>query len=139
MELQEQMMLLKVCTAINILTVKAIAHAWTILGDEEKRSNYNRFGIDGGSSRGVGANPFAHNGFGGRHHQFEGEISPEDLLRMFMGGGGGFGGGRDFILLRFNTFYQSSILGQAFEIELNFIKEGSEMQEMQKMTILQLH
>ena len=74
----------------------AIAHAWTVLGDEEKKSNYDRFGIDSESSSrggGGGGNPFAHAGFGGgRHHQFEGEISPEDLLRMFMGGGG-FGGG----------------------------------------------
>ena len=96
MELQELMKRLKVHISF-ILTVKAIAHSWSVLGDEEKKSNYDRFGIDSESSRGGGGNPFSQagfEGFGRRHQQFEGEISPEDLLRMFMGGrgfGGGFG------------------------------------------------
>ena len=81
------------------------------MGDEEKRSNYDRFGIDSESSRGGGGgNPFAQGFGGGRHRQFEGEISPEDLLRMFMGGGA-FGGGfgpqfgrkRDKCSLAFNS------------------------------------
>ncbi|KAJ3332114.1 hypothetical protein HDU91_003174, partial [Kappamyces sp. JEL0680] len=60
-----------------------------------KRTNYDRYGIDSESSRGGGGggNPFQNAGFQGfgGHPGFEGEISPEDLLRMFMGGGA-FGG-----------------------------------------------
>ena len=71
----------------------AIGHAWAVLGDSDKRGNYDRFGIDSESSRGGGGggNPFAQGGFAG-HPGFEGQLSPEDILRMFMGGGGGFGG-----------------------------------------------
>ncbi|KAJ2999148.1 DnaJ (Hsp40), sub B, member 12 [Globomyces sp. JEL0801] len=75
----------------------ALSHAWTVLGETDKRSNYDRFGIDSESnSRGGGGGGF-HPGFGhgfGGHHQFQGELSPEDLIRMFMGGGafGGMGG-----------------------------------------------
>ncbi|KAJ3307123.1 DnaJ sub B member 14 [Kappamyces sp. JEL0829] len=74
---------------------KAIGHAWTVLSDADKRTNYDRYGIDSESSRGGGGggNPFQNAGFQGfgGHPGFEGEISPEDLLRMFMGGGA-FGG-----------------------------------------------
>ncbi|KAJ3326272.1 hypothetical protein HDV06_000148 [Boothiomyces sp. JEL0866] len=74
---------------------KAIGHAWTVLGDEQKRSSYDRFGIDSessgnrGSSSGFGGHP-GFQGFGG-HPGFQGEVTPEELLRMFMGGGA-FGG-----------------------------------------------
>ena len=69
---------------------KAISHAWTVLGDESKKSDYDRFGVDSESSEGrraQGRNPFGqfphnHTGF-----QFQGgEIDPEELLRAFMGG-----------------------------------------------------
>ena len=67
---------------------KAISHAWTVLGDEEKKSNYDRFGIDGETNNGrraQAANPFGQ--FHGHHHGFQGgEIDPEELLRAFMGG-----------------------------------------------------
>jgi DnaJ-class molecular chaperone len=69
-----------------------------VLGDVQKRSNYDRFGIDSEStSRPSPAQQFG--GFGGRPG-FEGEVSPEDLLRMFMGGGFGSGfGGTSFSIL----------------------------------------
>ncbi|KAJ3272996.1 DnaJ, sub C member 18 [Terramyces sp. JEL0728] len=75
---------------------KAIGHAWTVLGDEQKRSSYDRFGIDSESSgnRGGGSGFGGHSGFQGfgGHPGFQGEVTPEELLRMFMGGGA-FGGG----------------------------------------------
>lgn len=69
---------------------KAISHAWTVLGDSNKRSSYDRFGVDSEAPNGGGGgqSPFQAQGFEG----FGGQVSPEDLLRMFMGGGG-FGGG----------------------------------------------
>ena len=81
----------------------AIGHAWTVLGDPDKKSNYDRFGVDSESSSrgggGGGGNPFASHGFHGfgGHPGFEAEISPEELLRMFMGGGA-FGGGPQFCI-----------------------------------------
>ena len=90
-EHQEQMMPLKV-----FISNVAIGHAWTVLGDADKRANYDRYGIDSEASRGGqggGGGGGMHPGF--RQQGFEGELSPEDLLRMFMGGnafGGGFGG-----------------------------------------------
>jgi DnaJ family protein B protein 12 len=70
---------------------KAIGHAWTVLGDSDKRANYDQYGIDSESSS--RPSPAGFSGFRGRPG-FEGDISPEDLLRMFMGGGfgPGFGG-----------------------------------------------
>ncbi|KAJ3411722.1 ATP-dependent RNA helicase dbp6 [Chytridiales sp. JEL 0842] len=75
---------------------KAIGHAFAVLGDEGKKEQYDRFGVDpessgrgggggGGFSRGGGGHPFAQGGFGE-------EISPEDLFNMFFGGDLGGGG-----------------------------------------------
>ncbi|KAI9330478.1 hypothetical protein DFJ73DRAFT_800053 [Zopfochytrium polystomum] len=73
---------------------KAIGHAFAVLGDERKKEQYDRFGIDPESSAGrsaastSGGGPsaaFQRGGFGE-------EISPEDLFNMFfadLGGGGG--------------------------------------------------
>jgi DnaJ family protein B protein 12 len=71
---------------------KAIGHAWTVLGDSDKRRNYDNYGIDSeAASNGRSAHP-GFQGFGGRQRGgFEGELTPEDLLRMFMGGNS-FGG-----------------------------------------------
>ena len=88
---------------------KAISHAWTVLGDEEKKDNYDRFGIDGESNHGrraQAANPFAQ--FHRHHHQrFHGaEIDPEELLRAFMGGQFG---GTGFSNI-FNRFWSSTTI-----------------------------
>ncbi|KAJ3186742.1 hypothetical protein HDU85_007562 [Gaertneriomyces sp. JEL0708] len=69
---------------------KAIGHAFAVLGDADKKANYDRFGIDseaspssggGGVPRGFGRSPF------------ETEITPEELFNMFFNGGGFPGAG----------------------------------------------
>jgi DnaJ homolog subfamily B member 12 len=74
---------------------KAIAGAFSVLGDADKKSNYDRYGIDSAESASAGnrssSQPFR--GFGG--DDFNGQVSPEELFRMFMGGdqmGGQFPG-----------------------------------------------
>lgn len=82
---------------------KMVSRAFQILGDKDKKAQFDRFGGDpdsrfGGGGGGPTASPFS--GFarspgGGRGPMFEEEISPEELFRQFFGGGGmgGFGGG----------------------------------------------
>ena len=63
------------------------------MGDSDKKANYDSFGVDSESSGNRAPNPFqGFQGFGGQQG-FDGHISPEELLRTFMGGGGGFRAG----------------------------------------------
>eukprot|EP00753_Platysulcus_tardus_P002694 PLAT1181.1.p1 GENE.PLAT1181.1~~PLAT1181.1.p1 ORF type:complete len:390 (-),score=140.82 PLAT1181.1:89-1258(-) len=57
---------------------KNIAQAWDVLGDKEKRENYDQFGKEEA--------PRAHynSAFHGRHPH---EVDPEELFNMFFGGG----------------------------------------------------
>jgi len=69
-----------------------ITEAWEVLGDEQKRQQYDQFGhaASGGGHPFQGGNPFQ--GFGGGGGM---QFDMEDLLGgMFGGGGGGFGGQR---------------------------------------------
>lgn len=69
-----------------------ITEAWEVLGDEQKRQQYDQFGhaASGGGHPFQGGNPFQ--GFGGGSGM---QFDMEDLLGgMFGGGGGGFGGQR---------------------------------------------
>lgn len=61
---------------------KAIGGAFAVLGDQDKRASYDRFGIDSSES----ANAPQHTAFRGFDGQeFRGQVSPEELFRMFMG------------------------------------------------------
>ncbi|KAI8812015.1 hypothetical protein BJ742DRAFT_706077 [Cladochytrium replicatum] len=73
----------------------AIGHAMAVLSDTDKRSKYDRYGIDpenraaSAAASSTSASPFR----GGFGQDFETEISPEDLFNMFfgdMGPGGPF-------------------------------------------------
>lgn len=82
---------------------KMVSRAFQILGDKDKKRQFDQTGGDpdsrfggGGGGGGPTASPFA--GFRGQGMRaggpgFEAEISPEDLFRQFFGGGmgGGFG------------------------------------------------
>ncbi|KAJ3027206.1 UNVERIFIED_CONTAM: hypothetical protein HDU68_004256 [Siphonaria sp. JEL0065] len=74
---------------------KAINHSWTVLGDEGKKEQYDRYGVDPdarGSVGGGARNPFSRGGvFTGGHPGFQ-EVNPEELFNMFFGemGGNGF-------------------------------------------------
>ncbi|EGF77257.1 hypothetical protein BATDEDRAFT_14248 [Batrachochytrium dendrobatidis JAM81] len=84
---------------------KAISHAFTVLGDSDKKEHYDRYGIDPDTRAGAAAASRGGAGFRGFNGQrFEGDISPEDLFRMFMGGDDfpGFGGAG------FHTFSSNS-------------------------------
>ena len=77
---------------------KMVAGAFSVLGDKEKRDQFDRYGIDPGNrfanaQAQAQQNPFA--GFqrrgGGGGGFGEAEISPEEMFARFFGGGG-FGG-----------------------------------------------
>lgn len=88
-----------------------ISRAFQILSDSDKKSAYDKYGIDadtrgagGGGGSGPGGGGFAsgfgrQGGFGGGGMRgrggpmFEEEINPEDIFRQFFGGGG-MGGGQ---------------------------------------------
>lgn len=62
---------------------KEVSAAYDVLGDEQKRNEYNQFG-DEGLQAGAG---------GGGGGGFPGGMNPHDIFaQMFGGGGGGFGG-----------------------------------------------
>ncbi len=73
---------------------KEIQSAYDVLGDKQKRENYDRFGTAEPGGFGGGGSPFGRGGAGGGGSPF-GNVNPEDLsdlLRQF-GGLGGMGGG----------------------------------------------
>ncbi|KAL7753280.1 Chaperone protein dnaJ [Sorochytrium milnesiophthora] len=71
---------------------KKVSKAFGVLSDEDKRRQYDQFGMDpeqrGGGGGGGG---FGHGG-GGRYQGFDGEIDPEELFRAFFGDMSGFSG-----------------------------------------------
>ncbi|KAI9136898.1 hypothetical protein BKA69DRAFT_1101501 [Paraphysoderma sedebokerense] len=71
---------------------KAVSKAFAILGDEDKRRQYDQYGFDpdSRSAAGPSMSGFRSQRFHGE--AFEGEIDPEELFRMFFGdlGGPGF-------------------------------------------------
>nr|KAJ3414990.1 hypothetical protein HK105_001626 [Polyrhizophydium stewartii] len=74
---------------------KAIGHAFAVLGDPDKRDQYDRYGVDPESRGAAAAARSGGAGFRGFDgNRFESEITPEELFRMFMGGDEfpGFGG-----------------------------------------------
>lgn len=70
---------------------KMISVAFSVLGDEEKRRNFDRFGVSstngsgpGGTTSGPFASPFgAHFASPGFNFHESGEISPEELFNLF--------------------------------------------------------
>ncbi|KAJ3237019.1 hypothetical protein HDU78_004283 [Chytriomyces hyalinus] len=70
----------------SILSTSAISHAFTVLGDEGKKEQYDRYGVDPESSAsrsgGGGGNPFAR---GGGHFHGAHEVDPEEIFNMFFG------------------------------------------------------
>ncbi|HVS39252.1 MAG TPA: J domain-containing protein [Gemmataceae bacterium] len=70
---------------------KEIQSAYDVLGDKQKRENYDRFGTAEPGGFAGGGSPFGRGG-----QSFSGNVNPEDLsdlLRQFGMGGGGAGGG----------------------------------------------
>jgi len=88
---------------------KMVSRAFGVLGDKEKREQFDRTGGDpdsrfgqaqaqnpfsGFASRAGGGGGGRPPGFGGRGGgMFDEDISPEEMFARFFGGGGGFGGG----------------------------------------------
>lgn len=62
---------------------KLVAKAFSVLGDEQKRRDYDRFGAHDSTTTRM-RNPFH-----SHSHSHEGDITPEDLFNLFFGGGGG--------------------------------------------------
>jgi DnaJ-class molecular chaperone len=79
---------------------KEVQEAYDLVGDKEKRAQFDRFGFAGpqaGPFGGGGGGPFRWGGGeGGQNFRFEG-VNPEDLASIFgQFGGGAGGGGPDF-------------------------------------------
>lgn len=73
---------------------KAISRAYEVLGDKDKRAQYDQFGsayFESGGPRGPGAGPQ-----GGPQGGFGGFSDPRDIFSQMFGGGGGGGGGASF-------------------------------------------
>ena len=99
---------------------KEAQHAYSVLGDEQKRRNYDQFGSD--------AERFSGQGFGG----FQGDFS--DIFESFGFGGGfsdffsGFGGrggpkrGED-IAVRLNLTFEEAAFGAKKEVEFERIED----------------
>ncbi|VDM61312.1 unnamed protein product [Angiostrongylus costaricensis] len=63
---------------------KALGNAYAVLSNEEKRKQYDTYGIDGGNvSRGTRGDFFEYD----YAHGFDAEFSPEEIFNMFFGGG----------------------------------------------------
>jgi DnaJ-class molecular chaperone len=91
---------------------KAIGHAFAVLSNEEKRKQFDQFGIDSesraSSSQSFRQHPFA--------QPFEGEITPEDLFNMFFNNMQGNGKLLDMFNGKVSFFNQLDLV-----LELNFI------------------
>lgn len=100
---------------------KTISVAFSVLGDEEKRRNYDRYGVSsmngsGPSGAGGFASPFGSAGFGpGASFSFHnnGEISPEELFNLFFNAAfaqqqqqNPFGAGQFFFSTNFHPHHQ---------------------------------
>ncbi|KAL3896984.1 MAG: hypothetical protein SGCHY_003727 [Lobulomycetales sp.] len=82
---------------------KAIGAAFAVLSDKEKRSNYDRFGVDSSSSTASGARQ-ARNPFAGAGGFADGdEIDPAELFNMFFGQMAAHQGGAAGPGFRFNV------------------------------------
>ena len=87
----------KVCSFFHncsskMLTCTAIGHAFAVLGDRDKKSAYDVYGVDPESAGGRRPPPSSrghpmHHNFAARsgYQSFDGDISPEDLFNMFFG------------------------------------------------------
>jgi curved DNA-binding protein CbpA len=74
---------------------KRISKAFEVLNDPQSRAHYDRYG-EADPSRPLGNGPFHQGGGGGGHHHVHQDMDPDELFRMFFGGGGPFGGGAQF-------------------------------------------
>ncbi len=72
---------------------KEIQSAYDVLGDKQKRENYDRFGTAEPGGFGGGGNPFGRGGAGAGGGSPFGNVNPEDLSDLLRQFGGGMGGG----------------------------------------------
>lgn len=98
---------------------KDVQHAYSILGDESKRRNFDQFGEQG--------ERFGGQGFGG----FQGGFDFSDIFEQFGGGGFGdiFGQGRrgpqrgEDIIIRLSLTFEEAVFGTKKEIEIDRVEE----------------
>ena len=88
------------------LRFKEISEAYSVLSDSEKKSNYDRFGDPNGG--GGFENVFRGNGFQHSRQQQHSFNSPDDIFKMFFGGGSPFGSQFDD-MSGMNQFHQESM------------------------------
>ena len=109
---------------------KEAQEAYEVLSDEQKRSQYDRFGHAGVNNGAAGMGGFSNFSGGG----FDG-VDLGDIFDSFFGGGfGGVGGGRSSsrkargsdVLKRVNLTFDEAVFGCEKEFELDFVEDCSE-------------
>lgn len=109
---------------------KEAQEAYEVLSDEQKRSQYDRFGHAGVNNGAAGMGGFSNFSGGG----FDG-VDLGDIFDSFFGGSfGGFGGGRSSsrkargsdVLKRVNLTFDEAVFGCEKEFELDFVEDCSE-------------
>lgn len=111
---------------------KEAQEAYEVLGDEQKRSQYDRFGHAGVNNGAAGMGGMG--GFSNFSAGFDG-VDLGDIFDNFFGGAfGGFGGGRTSsrktrgsdVLKRVNLSFNEAVFGCDKEFELDFVEDCSE-------------
>lgn len=111
---------------------KEAQEAYEVLGDEQKRSQYDRFGHAGVNNGAAGMGGMG--GFSNFSTGFDG-VDLGDIFDNFFGGAfGGFGGGRTSsrktrgsdVLKRVNLSFNEAVFGCDKEFELDFVEDCSE-------------
>lgn len=111
---------------------KEAQEAYEVLSDEQKRSQYDRFGHAGVNNGAAGMGGMG--GFSNFGGGFDG-VDLGDIFDNFFGGAfGGFGGGRSSsrkargsdILKRVNLSFDEAVFGCEKEFELDFVEDCSE-------------
>ena len=111
---------------------KEAQEAYEVLSDEQKRSQYDRFGHAGVNNGAAGMGGMG--GFSNFGGGFDG-VDLGDIFDNFFGGAfGGFGGGRSSsrkargsdVLKRVNLSFDEAVFGCEKEFELDFVEDCSE-------------
>jgi len=135
----------------NEAKFKEANEAYQILGNAEKRSQYDQFGSAGpggggfnGGQGGFGGFDFSQfrqgQGNGGFRFDFgDGQVDLDDILGSFFGGQGGFGGGRirrgRDVRLSVKLSFKDSIFGVEKTLSVPDLRDGKDLNKNKEITV----